>query len=376
MISNRKNNFITGALLITLLLFILSSSSAYATVPDSVSNSAITAAGALHSPAFPHVARASSTALKLTWSKEPGVSGYVIYRATGDSKSFTKVKTINDNNAVSWTNKGLKTDKKYTYKLRSFVSSGGAICYSDYSYPISAVPYSKKSNIVNAAKNLTGSAVIQIGLYQTVKIDARPVPSAYGTVKNKKIVDPQVRIITTEPYVTTTAIGTVTGTQSGKTIIYALAHNGNVKKISVEVIDYLHPGTWMYEDDPDYVLPIASILKDKEGSLCDAFSYLAMTMRNPGEIYIGADGLLVNTTSVKINAITGELYDLLLTQDGFDKKIAVDHKAGLITMSLTDKASQKTYRIIYDVDSEISPGLFPDDNWLAIAQRWTVAVTG
>ena len=80
----------------------------------------VVTAGGLHTPAFPHAARASSTALKLSWSKEPGAAGYVIYRASGDSKPFAKVKTINSADTTSWINKRLKTDKKYTYKLRSF----------------------------------------------------------------------------------------------------------------------------------------------------------------------------------------------------------------------------------------------------------------
>ncbi|MDR0596467.1 MAG: hypothetical protein LBG50_02890, partial [Clostridiales Family XIII bacterium] len=52
------------------------------------------AAGALKAPAFPKVARASATSLKLTWEKVSGASGYQIFRYDSKAKKYKKVATV------------------------------------------------------------------------------------------------------------------------------------------------------------------------------------------------------------------------------------------------------------------------------------------
>ncbi|MFT3952204.1 MAG: leucine-rich repeat domain-containing protein [Oscillospiraceae bacterium] len=64
------------------------------------------------------------------FTKVSGVSGYVIYRATAKTGTYTKIKTTT---ATSYTNTGLTKGKTYYYKVRSYKTVGGVQYYSSYS---------------------------------------------------------------------------------------------------------------------------------------------------------------------------------------------------------------------------------------------------
>lgn len=78
--------------------------------------------------------------IKVSWYKEPGVSGYYVYRKIG-SGSWKKVKTTT---ATSWTDTGAKTNgKKYSYKVRSYKGDSVGKGYAESMYRLSAGKISK-----------------------------------------------------------------------------------------------------------------------------------------------------------------------------------------------------------------------------------------
>lgn len=66
---------------------------------------------------------AKKKAMKVAWKKTAGASGYKVYRATSKKGKYTCVKTASSK-TTSFTNKKLKKNKKYYYKVCAFVKSG------------------------------------------------------------------------------------------------------------------------------------------------------------------------------------------------------------------------------------------------------------
>lgn len=77
---------------------------------------------------------ASSSAIKVSWKKTSGASGYQLYRSTSRSGKYSRVKTTS---ASSYTNSGLSANKTYYYKVRSYRKSGGTK-YSSFSGVVAA----------------------------------------------------------------------------------------------------------------------------------------------------------------------------------------------------------------------------------------------
>ena len=64
-------------------------------------------------------ASASYSSVKLTWSKVAGAQGYKVYRYSSKTKKYELVKTITRSDTVSYTNTGLTTGTKYSYRMTS-----------------------------------------------------------------------------------------------------------------------------------------------------------------------------------------------------------------------------------------------------------------
>lgn len=64
-------------------------------------------------------ASASYSSVKLTWSKVAGAQGYKVYRYSSKKKKYELVKTITRGDTVSYTNTGLTTGTKYSYRMTS-----------------------------------------------------------------------------------------------------------------------------------------------------------------------------------------------------------------------------------------------------------------
>lgn len=61
-------------------------------------------------------------ALKVSWDKITGASGYDIYRSTSSLSSYKLVHTVSSSSTTSWTDSGLKAGTRYYYKIKAFNS--------------------------------------------------------------------------------------------------------------------------------------------------------------------------------------------------------------------------------------------------------------
>lgn len=75
----------------------------------------------------------SGKAVKVTWKKVSGASGYKLYRSTKKNGSYKLVKTVKGSKTVKYTNKKLKKGKTYFYKVRAYKTVGKKKVYGSYS---------------------------------------------------------------------------------------------------------------------------------------------------------------------------------------------------------------------------------------------------
>ncbi len=75
---------------------------------------------ALAAPANFAAKSAGGDAIRLSWNKTPWASGYVLYRATSKTGTYTEVKAVAGGDTLSWKNTGLTKNKTYYYKIRPY----------------------------------------------------------------------------------------------------------------------------------------------------------------------------------------------------------------------------------------------------------------
>ena len=83
--------------------------------------------------AKPKIIKASKNidSVTLKWSGVKGATGYKIYKLVG--KKYKTVATVRSRTTVKYKIKGLKSGKKYKFKVRAFKKSGGKVTWSSYS---------------------------------------------------------------------------------------------------------------------------------------------------------------------------------------------------------------------------------------------------
>ena len=96
-----------------------------------------TSSSSVPAPSNLKVAEYSNSAIKLTWTKAPDVTGYYVYRST-DGKKYSKIKTLKAS-TTAYTNTSLTAGKKYYYSIASYKNTS-----------IGAVAIGPKSSAVNA----------------------------------------------------------------------------------------------------------------------------------------------------------------------------------------------------------------------------------
>ncbi len=79
------------------------------------------------------VNRESYNALKLTWKKVAGASGYVIYRSTSENGTYEKIATVKKGSTCTYTNAKLSCTKMYYYKVKAYRTVGGKNYYGSIS---------------------------------------------------------------------------------------------------------------------------------------------------------------------------------------------------------------------------------------------------
>ena len=82
---------------------------------------------------FTGISGISSTKATLKWSKISGIQGYKLYRKTGKSGKYSEVKNISSAATTKYTDKSLKKNTAYYYKIRTWKKVDGKVRYSAYS---------------------------------------------------------------------------------------------------------------------------------------------------------------------------------------------------------------------------------------------------
>lgn len=73
--------------------------------------------------------RISKKYARLTWKKNTKATGYVIYRSTKKNSGFKKIATVRTNTKVSYTDKTVKKNKTYYYRIKAYKKLDGKIFY-------------------------------------------------------------------------------------------------------------------------------------------------------------------------------------------------------------------------------------------------------
>ena len=75
---------------------------------------------------------AGTKSAKLTWNKQTGATGYVVYMATSKDGKYSKITTVKGNSNVSYTKKSLTTGKTYYFKIRAYKTVDKTNIYGSY----------------------------------------------------------------------------------------------------------------------------------------------------------------------------------------------------------------------------------------------------
>lgn len=79
------------------------------------------------------VKRTRKTCAALKWKKVKYASGYEIYRSKKKSSKYSLIKTVTNPKRVKYTDKTLKKNKTFYYKIRTYITVNGVKIYSKYS---------------------------------------------------------------------------------------------------------------------------------------------------------------------------------------------------------------------------------------------------
>lgn len=77
---------------------------------------------------------AGSKKATLSWNKQTGATGYVVYMATSQNGKYSKIATLKGNSSVTYTKTGLTKGKTYYFKVVAYTVANGKTLYSSYSF--------------------------------------------------------------------------------------------------------------------------------------------------------------------------------------------------------------------------------------------------
>lgn len=83
---------------------------------------------------------AGKKSVKNTWNRVKGAQGYEIHRAARAKGPYKNVKTIKNGKTVAWTDKGLKEQQNYYYKVRAYRTVDDEKEYGKFSAAQNAAP--------------------------------------------------------------------------------------------------------------------------------------------------------------------------------------------------------------------------------------------
>ncbi|MCD7741996.1 MAG: fibronectin type III domain-containing protein [Ruminococcus sp.] len=106
-------------------------------------------------PAIKDGFTASSTAIRIKWTKVEDASGYRIYQYNSTTKTWEKVGVVRNGSTTNYKITGLSAAKKYKFKVQAYVKNGGKIYSSTKSKTYVAATTPEKVTNVTATKTKT-----------------------------------------------------------------------------------------------------------------------------------------------------------------------------------------------------------------------------
>ncbi len=216
--------------------------------------------------------RKSNTSIRVKWRTVPNTDGYIIYRCKPSSKRYIKIHTLACSKAgvrKQWTDKKLKKNKIYRYKIASYRNENGRKVVSSLSDWVSAKTYERGKKKINARTPELDKKELYLGLCSSKKLTCYVEPAKYGKHKKKKALSTKVRWRSSDTSVATVdKKGNITAkAKVGKCNVYAIAHNGTRAKVKVTVKNYArvkeyynyNKGEDIYALITDYKVPMQNI---------------------------------------------------------------------------------------------------------------------
>ncbi len=100
----------------------------------------------------------SCSSVKVSWTKAKKAKGYLLYRRTGTSGKYKKIKQTAKR---SYTNSGLKKNTTYYYKVRAYRNLNGKKVYGRYSYAKKAIAGAEKVSGLSVITGGTHGYLVQ-----------------------------------------------------------------------------------------------------------------------------------------------------------------------------------------------------------------------
>jgi hypothetical protein len=262
------------------LAAVLAVCAVFSPVPSIVSGSDMGsyAAASLSAPASVKVVQSGGTALKLTWRKVDGASGYAIYCCDGKAKKFKMINTVKGASKTSWKNAKLAKNKAYKYKVRAYTKKGGKLKYGGYSYEVSAGTYTKSAKKANVSKLEPLVDAYSLGLNRVVNATDHVMVSLANNEKGKKKAhseklywsssDPSIVKVDAKGWLAAQG-------KAGKAKVYVRAHNGLTKALKITVGDFARPARFSNLDKIEAQnSTAAAILAGYKDDICAVAAYL------------------------------------------------------------------------------------------------------
>ena len=237
----------------------------------------------------------------LKWSKVQKSKGYVIYR------NSRKIATIKSNKIKKYTDKKVKSGKKYTYEIAPYRIINGEKVLGLKSYKIEVKATKRNTKKINPSKVVIPDFYYKenysVGLNESIKLHAKA--KVKKGVKKKKVFNSKIVWSSSdESLATVDKNGVVKANNNRKTgtvYITARAINGVKKVIKVDVINYYNPLKFKnYRVVPEELAPLFGKYKNE---MCEIATYFAFDNKISNvKIDLESDGLSVKTQpEVKLN---------------------------------------------------------------------------
>lgn len=237
----------------------------------------------------------------LKWSKVQKSKGYVIYR------NSRKIATIKSNKIKKYTDKKVKSGKKYTYEIAPYRIINGEKVLGSKSYKIEVKATKRNTKKINPSKVVIPDFYYKenysVGLNESIKLHAKA--KVKKGVKKKKVFNSKIVWSSSdESLATVDKNGVVKANNNRKTgtvYITARAINGVKKVIKVDVINYYNPLKFKnYRVVPEELAPLFGKYKNE---MCEIATYFAFDNKISNvKIDLESDGLSVKTQpEVKLN---------------------------------------------------------------------------